>query len=75
LLSKQLVPYTTKGKFILRVEDTDTARSTRESEEAMLRDLKWMGRVGTFHSRYFAVRTPVDDTQYGPHNQPDTPRE
>lgn len=31
------------GKFILRVEDTDTARSTRESEEAMVRDLKWMG--------------------------------
>jgi len=31
------------GKFILRVEDTDTARSTRESEEAMLRDLAWLG--------------------------------
>lgn len=31
------------GKFILRVEDTDTARSTRESEEAMLRDLEWLG--------------------------------
>lgn len=33
----------TGGKFILRVEDTDTARSTRESEEAMVRDLKWLG--------------------------------
>jgi len=31
------------GKFILRVEDTDVARSTRESEEAVLRDLKWLG--------------------------------
>ena len=31
------------GKFILRVEDTDTARSTRESEDAMVRDLKWLG--------------------------------
>jgi len=31
------------GKFILRVEDTDTKRSTRESEEAMIRDLKWLG--------------------------------
>ncbi|CAG9463046.1 unnamed protein product [Pedinophyceae sp. YPF-701] len=31
------------GKFIIRVEDTDKARSTRESEEAVLRDLKWMG--------------------------------
>lgn len=25
------------------VEDTDTARSTRASEEAMIRDLKWLG--------------------------------
>ncbi|KAG2490199.1 hypothetical protein HYH03_011326 [Edaphochlamys debaryana] len=33
----------TGGKFILRVEDTDTARSTRASEEAMIRDLKWLG--------------------------------
>lgn len=33
----------TGGKFVLRVEDTDQARSTRESEEAMVRDLKWLG--------------------------------
>lgn len=31
------------GKVILRVEDTDVARSTRESEEAMIQDLKWLG--------------------------------
>lgn len=31
------------GKFILRIEDTDLERSTRESEEAMLRDLLWLG--------------------------------
>jgi len=31
------------GTFVLRVEDTDQARSTRESEDAMVRDLKWMG--------------------------------
>eukprot|EP00879_Flechtneria_rotunda_P014958 GHRR01015628.1.p1 GENE.GHRR01015628.1~~GHRR01015628.1.p1 ORF type:complete len:230 (+),score=73.31 GHRR01015628.1:297-986(+) len=31
------------GKFVLRVEDTDTARSTRASEEAMKQDLKWLG--------------------------------
>ncbi len=24
------------GKFVLRIEDTDTARSTRESEESMI---------------------------------------
>jgi glutamyl-tRNA synthetase len=33
----------TGGKFILRVEDTDLARSTRASEEMMIRDLKWLG--------------------------------
>ena len=31
------------GKFIVRVEDTDLERSTRASEEAMIRDLKWLG--------------------------------
>ena len=31
------------GSFILRVEDTDVERSTRESEESMLRDLRWLG--------------------------------
>lgn len=31
------------GKFILRIEDTDLARSKREYEEAMVADLKWLG--------------------------------
>ncbi|XP_047322412.1 glutamate--tRNA ligase, chloroplastic/mitochondrial [Impatiens glandulifera] len=31
------------GKFILRIEDTDLERSTKESEEAVLRDLTWLG--------------------------------
>lgn len=31
------------GKFILRIEDTDLERSTRESEQAVLRDLTWLG--------------------------------
>jgi glutamyl-tRNA synthetase len=31
------------GQFILRIEDTDRARSTRESEEAILRALRWLG--------------------------------
>src|SRR5256885_9278539 len=31
------------GTFILRIEDTDTQRSTRESEAGMLRDLRWLG--------------------------------
>jgi glutamyl-tRNA synthetase len=31
------------GKFILRIEDTDLARSTRESEDAILASLRWLG--------------------------------
>jgi glutamyl-tRNA synthetase/nondiscriminating glutamyl-tRNA synthetase len=31
------------GTFILRIENTDVERSTRESEAAILRDLRWLG--------------------------------
>lgn len=31
------------GTFILRIEDTDLERSTKESEQAILADLRWMG--------------------------------
>ncbi len=31
------------GTFILRIEDTDFERSTRESERAIIEDLRWMG--------------------------------
>ena len=31
------------GTFILRIEDTDQARSTRESEAMVLSDLRWLG--------------------------------
>jgi nondiscriminating glutamyl-tRNA synthetase len=31
------------GTFILRIEDTDTERSTSASEDAILEDLRWMG--------------------------------
>jgi len=33
----------TGGKFILRVEDTDLERSTKEFEKAQVEDLKWLG--------------------------------
>ena len=33
----------TRGKFILRIEDTDTARSSQESVDAILESLKWLG--------------------------------
>lgn len=29
--------------FVLRIEDTDMERSSRESEESILRDLRWLG--------------------------------
>jgi nondiscriminating glutamyl-tRNA synthetase len=32
-----------RGTFILRIEDTDVERSTRESESAILQDLRWLG--------------------------------
>ena len=31
------------GTFVLRVEDTDIERSSRQSEDAILEDLRWMG--------------------------------
>ena len=31
------------GTFILRIEDTDVERSTRESEAAIVADLRWLG--------------------------------
>ncbi|MEK7586514.1 MAG: glutamate--tRNA ligase, partial [Patescibacteria group bacterium] len=31
------------GQFILRIEDTDRARSTKENEENILESLKWLG--------------------------------
>jgi glutamyl-tRNA synthetase/nondiscriminating glutamyl-tRNA synthetase len=31
------------GTFILRIEDTDVERSTRESERAIMDDLRWLG--------------------------------
>ena len=32
-----------QGRFILRIEDTDRARSTKESEMAIMESLRWMG--------------------------------
>jgi nondiscriminating glutamyl-tRNA synthetase len=33
----------TGGSFVLRIEDTDMDRSTRESETSILEDLRWLG--------------------------------
>ena len=31
------------GKFLLRIEDTDKKRSTKEAEEVILSGLSWLG--------------------------------
>src|SRR5436305_12244093 len=31
------------GQFVLRIEDTDTVRSSRESEIGIVQDLRWLG--------------------------------
>ena len=48
-----------RGAFILRIEDTDFERSTRQSSDAILEDLRWMGltwdegvEVGGNHGPY-----------------------
>jgi nondiscriminating glutamyl-tRNA synthetase len=47
------------GTFILRIEDTDSERSTRDSETGILEDLRWLGLdwdegpdVGGLHGPY-----------------------
>ena len=39
------------GRFILRIDDTDAARSTKEFEEAIYRDLAWLGLAHDAHDR------------------------
>lgn len=49
------------GKLVLRVEDTDKARSTKESEMAVMRDLAWLGIKWD--------EGPDVGGQYGPYRQ------
>jgi glutamyl-tRNA synthetase len=44
-----------KGKFILRIEDTDVERSTQESVEAILEALEWLG-INWDEGPYFQSR-------------------
>lgn len=48
--------------FIIRVEDTDVARSTKESEESVLADLRWLGLA-------WDEGPDIDTAQYGPYRQ------
>ena len=54
-----LLAHGKEGTFILRIEDTDAERSTRESEVGILEDLRWLGLewdegpdVGGLHGPY-----------------------
>ena len=38
-----LLAHGQEGSFILRIEDTDAERSTKESEASILEDLRWLG--------------------------------
>ena len=49
------------GQFLLRIEDTDQARSTPESEQALLVSLRWIGLVWD--------EGPVVGGQSGPYRQ------
>jgi len=50
--------------FVLRVEDTDLARSTKESEESVLADLTWLGL-----SWDEGPTDKVEISKYGPYRQ------
>lgn len=53
-----------EGTFLLRIEDTDTARSERQWTEALLNDLHWLGiewQEGPFHQ---SERKALYETYY-----------
>ncbi len=49
------------GQFILRIEDTDIERSTKESEKSLMEDLKWLG--------FDWDEGPDKGGEYGPYRQ------
>lgn len=55
-----------RGKFILRIEDTDQARSTEESLKMMISDLKWLGLLWDEGPH---PETLEDMGNYGPYKQ------
>ena len=63
-----------KGKFIIRIEDTDRARSTDESLQMMIQDLKWLGLNWDEGPNPNSDEAPhpetlVDIGPYGPYKQ------
>jgi glutamyl-tRNA synthetase len=47
------------GKFLLRIEDTDRARSTEEAIEAILKGLDWLGLKADEEPIYQFVRSEL----------------
>lgn len=58
-----LIAKKTGATFVLRIEDTDLERSTRESEESIKFDLKWLGIEWN--------EGPDEGGPYGPYRQSD----
>lgn len=54
------------GAFVLRIEDTDVERNVRGSEEAILRDLRWLGLDWDEGPEYQGTPAPG---RYGPYRQ------
>jgi len=48
-----------KGKFVLRIEDTDAQRSTTESVDAILESLKWLGLNWDEGPYFQSMRYPI----------------
>lgn len=51
-----------ESAFVLRVEDTDLARSTKESEDSVLADLQWLGLT-------WDEGPDMTEAKYGPYRQ------
>jgi glutamyl-tRNA synthetase len=47
------------GKFVLRIEDTDTARSTKEDTEVIIESLRWLGLDWDEGPYYQSQRTKI----------------
>jgi hypothetical protein len=59
-----------------RTADVGAGRVRTVTEELHVYDFDGtLAGLGHLSPRYFAVKTPVDDSQDGPCNQSDTPRE
>lgn len=51
-----------RGKFILRIEDTDVKRSSTQSAQSILRDLRWLGLLWDEGPYFQSERTDLYQT-------------